>query len=341
MPVLRELISRFSFETDQASVKKFESTVGGMKGSLKKLATVFGLSLGGKALFNMGVSLKQSEENLRQFAGVNLDNVNNNLDVMQQRLGNIQDGAENIIRRKTLNVLASSFVKEFGSANDEVKLLIQLLETASLQKLATGADISETFAGLLAGVRTGGLEAFVQLPGFDLERKRLREFKLAAEDPGDPGGRIGQAQRKAEVSNIINSLMQELRARAYAVSPELVGVAIGKEIIIEATERAAEVATIAGVKAGLAAIKAVTSADNVLIDSPEAGFSGLINESVNKMRERKAARTNNVINNVEINSNFTINETTDAKGTAEMVDKKIIKLIDDASVQVQGSGEQR
>jgi len=361
MPVLRELITRFSFETNKADVKKFESTIGGMKGSLTKLAAVFGVSLGGKALFNMGVSLKQSEENLRLFAGVNLDNVNNNLDLMQQRLGNIQDGAENIIRRKTLNVLATSFIKEFGSANEEVKLLTELLEAAALQKLATGADISETFAGLLTGVRTGGLGAFVDLPGFDLERKREREFKLAVQDPGDPTGKIGQAQRQQEVSNILKSLMQELRAAAFAVSPELVGVAVGKEIIIEAAEKAAEVATIAGVKAALAAIKSITDTGdvipdtgNLLLDESKTGALGLIHQSINRMRQRQQERVNtvnnkdntinnraNIVNNIEVNSVFHINESTNAKETAEIVDKRILKVIDDASFQVQGSGEQR
>ena len=183
MPVLRDLVSRFSFETDKKSVNKYHQTMGGMQKSAIKLGSILGLSLGGKALFGMGVSAAQAEEDLKRLAGTELENLNNQLFIMKQRLNNVQDGAANILRDKTVNVLASSFIKDFGNANKEIAQFTKLLEVAALQSTITGTSVQEVFTGLVAAIKTGDFSALVGVGGFDLKRQKITEDIIAAKDP--------------------------------------------------------------------------------------------------------------------------------------------------------------
>lgn len=345
MPVLRELISRFSFETDKKSVNNYQKTIGSMQKSALKLGSILGISIGGKALFNLGVTAKQAEEDLRIFAGTKLDDLNNSLSIMRQRLDNVQRGASNILREKTVNVLASSFLKDFGEMNNAVEIFILFLESAALKSISSGKSIQDVFAGIADAAKTGGLEGLIGLGKFDVAKKREREFVLSTIDPADPTGRIGQEQRFFEVSSIIAGNIGEQRIQASNVSRELVALKITTQKVADVTDKASEAATIAGLKTAEAIFdtvkenkEAVDKGEKTLFDATKEGILNFFGKGVERIKERRGIATQRPIE-VNIPTTINVNEATDAEGVKRIFDQNNRQMIDNAKNQIIRNGD--
>lgn len=339
MPVLRELISRFSFETDKKSVNNYHKTMGGMQKSAIKLGSILGLSLGGKALFGLGVSAKQAEEDLKRLAGTQLETLNNELFVMKQRLDNVQDGASNILRQKTINVLASNFIKDFGNANKEITQFTKLLEVAALQSTITGTSVEEVFTGLVAAIKTGDFSALVGVGGFDLKRQKITEDIIAAKDPKEIGGQFGRDIRTEALFSVIDNNLQEQRKQAANVSRELVALKITSTAVKDKTDELAEATTVAGLKTAEALFnsakenkEALDKGEKSFFDVAKEGFFSLFSQGVDNIKERRGINSQKV----EINMPTTIhvNEATDAEGVVKIFNQQSSKQLGEARRQI-------
>ena len=113
MPVLRELLTRFSFETDKKAVNDYHTNVAGMTKAAVRLAGVLGGAIGVKELFGMGVSAKQAEADLRRMAGTDFSKVRSGIAGVREELNSIREGAGDFLTTKEGDVLASRFLSKF------------------------------------------------------------------------------------------------------------------------------------------------------------------------------------------------------------------------------------
>lgn len=340
MPILRELISRFSFETDKKSVSEYNKQISGMQRSAIKLGSILGVSLGGKALFGMGVSALQAEENLKRLTtDIEFDTLNTHLSVMKERLDNIQEGSSNILREKTINVLASSFIKDFGAANKEIETFTSLLESAALQATITGVSVEEIFTSLVDAIKTGDFSGIVGIGGIDLRQQKIVEAVTAAKDPQELGGQIGRDIRTQAVLEMLGENITEQRRQAANISRELVSLKIATQSVKDSTDSVSETAAAAGIQAAEAAFnaakqttEAVSKDERPVSEAIKGGLLDLFNLGVERIKQRREARNNNV----EVNMPTTINvyEATDIEGIKRIVESEDDRRIDEARRQM-------
>lgn len=322
MPVLRKLVSRFSFETDKKSVNNYFKSVGSMKSAALKLGSVLGAAFGAKQLFGIGVSAKQAESDLKRLAGSNLGNLNAQLNIMKQRLDNVQEGASSLARKKTIDVLGAGFFEKFGAGNEQIKTFVQLLETASLQSLSTGKTVEETFAGISDFISTGGAAGLLGIGGITLRQQKAIEARAAAIDPSEFGTEAGRRIRTEMLLNVINQVAQEQRRQAANLDKSVVSLAIASNTLKDGTEKASEAATEATILAGAA-----------VVDGTKSLF-----EEADKRQKRTGAKESPLIDIVEERAKNKLSEA--FEGIGERVKKREEekeKLRDKSSLDKSGS----
>ena len=83
MPVLREVVTRFKFETDKKGVNDFERTMKRLRGGTRRLAKLFGISLGVAgviAMGKLGISIERARFNMGRLSGLTRKQLNKELD---------------------------------------------------------------------------------------------------------------------------------------------------------------------------------------------------------------------------------------------------------------------
>lgn len=315
MPVLRELISRFSFSTDKKSVANYERTISNMKRTAVRLGAVLGLAFSGKALFNMGMSATQAKQNIEDLAGTNLQFLNNEFELMKSRIDDVRAGASEIVTTKTKDILAAAFVKTFSNSKKELKDFISLFESASIKAITTGETIESVFGGLMSAIETGDLSSLAGFGKIGLTQRKIAQAKISAQDPGEFGGLARPAIARKTTLELLKSTLSTQQDRLRTADLALIKTEQFQKGISE---------TLNELSAGLLQFA--------------AGAGEAIQERAEKKRDeffKDESKTDKSIKNqsVQMNNTFHITESNNAQKTGEMVRKEISNAISEADRQ--------
>jgi hypothetical protein len=208
-----------------------------MKKSALKLAAVLGAGVGAKELFGMGVSAKQAEADLRRLSGADFNDMRKGLASLRGELDSIKEGAGDIIRTKTFDVIASRFIGQFGKSKDEIETFNAILEASAKQAIITGTSIEEMYESIVAARTGGGFAGLIGVGGFDVVQKKITEDIIAAKDPGELGGRIGLDLRTKALIEIISKASDKQTDQLENLDSSLILIRDLQTDVKEATEK--------------------------------------------------------------------------------------------------------
>ena len=202
--LLRDLLTRFSFEVDKKDVDKYDKTVGSMTKKALKLGAVFGGAFTVKSLFDAGRTTAQTAENLKAVADTEFNNLQKGLSGVKQSLEETRKGASEILTDRSFNILGTDFINTFGNGKKELKSFLVLLESASKLALRTGKPLEEVFSGFKNATVSGDLSIFDNVSGIDRTKSQYLENILSSIDPNELGGGAGRNQKLNAISKFIN-----------------------------------------------------------------------------------------------------------------------------------------
>lgn len=215
MPVLREVITRFRFETDEAGVRRFNGRVAVMKRGLRTLAAAAGITLGVAGAFaarRFGLAAEQAQFQLERLAGTDISRFTAIFNRVSTSLDRIRAGASQIIRPRQFDEAAANFVRVFGTGRREVQAFERIFAFAARQSALTGENVVQITKSLQDAIASGGFDALLDIPGFDQKALKLLQFQqsLVPEVPGDQP-RI-QARMQAILRIVEQSSAGQVRA---------------------------------------------------------------------------------------------------------------------------------
>ncbi len=197
MAILREVITRFKFDTDEAGVKKVQRNTARMKRGVRSLAKLFGIGLGitsVRAMFRMGTSLERAQFNVKRFSGLSLKKLTDQFDAINVRLNAIKKGA-GIKRDKDFFVSGAIFFKAFGKGEKQTREFGKTFEFAAKMSKITQRNVAEVFGDIVQGVRGGGFSFLSEIPGITDRRVQEIQDILGKIDPREIGGETGRQRR--------------------------------------------------------------------------------------------------------------------------------------------------
>lgn len=199
MPTLREVTTRFKFETDKKGVDKFERTMKRMRGGTRRLAKLFGITLGVAgitAMGKLGVSIERARFNMERFSGVNTRQLNQQLKGVQVSLDAIRQGFGSKITDKNFFTAGTEFFKVFGKGEGQMEAFRRTFELAAKLSLLTGKNVDQLFSSITQGIESGNFGFLADIPGFTKTRIQNLQDQLNAIAPGGEfTSGIGRAQR--------------------------------------------------------------------------------------------------------------------------------------------------
>jgi len=207
--ILRDLVTRFSFETDESGIAKYNNKLAGMRKGLGRFLGLLGVGLGAKELFDVGQNAKQAEFNLRRFVGTDFTKLRQQFFQTQKDINKLREGAGDLIIRKDFDLAAGKFFQTFGRGQKQMEDFSKFWDFAAKQSALTGQNVNSIFEQLQSGVRGGDFGSLLNIPGIDVFRKQLLEFQNQVLDPNEPGGRIAIQNRMRTFFRIIQQARAE------------------------------------------------------------------------------------------------------------------------------------
>jgi len=184
MPPLRELATRFTFETDRRGIEDFSKSIGSMRNQVLQLGSLLGVALGGRALFDAGLDAERAAAGLRAAttaaeggAGgfARFDRV---LDSTREQISGVVGDTVQLASRGEFRQLATRFVETFGAGAESAEQFGELFSAASSIAVARSRETSEVFGELFGIVRGGNFE---QLRQFGIDPAVVDRLNLAGE----------------------------------------------------------------------------------------------------------------------------------------------------------------
>lgn len=205
---LREVKTRFTFESDREGVQRARRVIVGLRSSLVALGAVLGVGLGGKALTDLGLSAEQASERLR--------GATNAFDSKKiiTAIGEVQTEFDNL--NKTFQagqlftpaegeLLGAAFFENFEEVTtqniDQFKVL---LGGAITESVRTGEAVNKIFVNMLENAKAGSIEALRGLP--EVTEKAVRAFAASTAAFVDPIDPFGGAQLEINMKRVIDVL---------------------------------------------------------------------------------------------------------------------------------------
>jgi len=208
MGVLRDLVTRFSFDVNKKDVNKYDKTVKGMTRQALKLGAIFGGAFTVKGLIGSGIAAERAAFNLERLAETDFSKLQNMLKQTRAELNSIKKGSGNTFTDKNFNLGAAKFVEDFGHGNDALKLFNAILSSTSKIVTRTGGNINEMMGIFQEATKSGNFDFLKQFPEFDQVYVNKRNRLNNIFDPGEFGGEIGLTQK----TNIVMSLLKQIEA---------------------------------------------------------------------------------------------------------------------------------
>ena len=219
--ILRELVTRFSFETDSKGIKQFNSHLAGMRSSIGKFAALLGVGLGTKEILDLSGVAGQAEFNLRRFAGTDFNRLRQGFNQTRRELNLLKAGAGETAKTLEFDTSATNFFRVFGQGQKQLRDFREVWAFAARQSALTGKnaqDIAETFQ---QGLLSGDFSPLLDLPGFDQFRKNMLQFQDKTLDPNEPGGQIALQRRINTALKFIRDARKEQDVSIRQVPDEL------------------------------------------------------------------------------------------------------------------------
>jgi len=210
--VLREIVTRFKWESDEQSAKKVERRVTGLKKGIGGIGKLFGISLGivgAKALFSLGQNAARAQFMLRNLAGTEFKGLRQNMMQIRRDLDSVRQGAGKVFRTRDFDVAAAGYVRVFGRGRRELELFEQIFRSAAKQSAITGENVVQLVQKLTGAVQSGDFSALMDFPGIDQAFvKRLQDIN-AILDPGEIGGQAAIRRNAQELSRSLRLIADE------------------------------------------------------------------------------------------------------------------------------------
>lgn len=345
MPTLREVITRFKFETDKKGVDNVNRSIRGMKGGVGKLAKLFGVSLGVfsvRALFKMGIAADKARFNMQRLGGVDTKKLELSFENIQKRMDGIRKGSGELIKARDFFSAGAGFFKIFGRGSTQTKQFLKTFEFAAKLSAVTGENVSEMFQKIAGGIVSGDFSFLAEVPGFTRTRIQRITDILKEIDPGEFGGDVGRQQKLAEflreagkasgqidkdLRNIPDTMLEANRsATQFADTIERLGEIVSKQLV-PVLKQVANLLTGVNNFLGIElqtinedTNKKTTTKTPSTVNSRvnKALFGNLVPEPL----ARATDRINEAIKQTIIN-NITINGATDPDAVARSVDKRL------------------
>lgn len=225
MATLREVTTRFKFETDEAGVRKFNSRIGAMKRSLGKFAKLGLLGLGVSAFtgFNSMVqSAEQARFSLRRLVGTNFKPLRKKFHQIQDEIRKVSNGiAGGFVIETDFDVSAVNFFSVLNRGKREMSDFIKIFRFANKESELTGKNVVQIVDTIQSAIQGGSLEGLLSLPNFDIFKKQFEEFILGEINPNEPGGRATIEQRRTRILEILSKAQVEQNASLKKLTPAL------------------------------------------------------------------------------------------------------------------------
>lgn len=212
MAILRELVTRFKFETDTKGIKQFNSNLGGMRASLGKFAAVLGIGLGAKEIFDVSQNALQAQTNLKRFAGTNFSALRQQFRETTRELNILRAGTGNLATRKEFDLAAGNFIRTFGQGQNKLQQFREIWSFAARQSALTNQNANDIVTTIQQGIQGGGFGALLDIPGFDQFRQKMLEFQQEILDPKEPSQQIALERRFQTFIQIMRQARQEQEA---------------------------------------------------------------------------------------------------------------------------------
>lgn len=270
--ILRNLVTRFSFETDQRGVEKFNKTLSGMRSGLKGFLGALGIGIGAREIYNLGKTTQQAASDLQRLAGTDFGKFQAQLSRIRYELNTIRRGAGGLVRRKVFNTLATDFVREFGTGPKQIDTFKKLFEAAALQSGVSGKSVAELFSGYMETLKGGGLDSLRGLPGFNINKQKQLEFILNTTNPGEPGGAIGREQRRKMLLDVLSTAKGAQEQNLKKLNPSLFNMALLARRTQDSADQLSEAANNAAAPVADVANKAASAVAKQITDVHKHGF---------------------------------------------------------------------
>jgi methyl-accepting chemotaxis protein len=178
---IRELATRFTFETDEQGLRAFDAIMGGIQAKVLKIAAVLGVGAAATAMARWGLSLETAGKRAALLTD-NLVDLSKPADPRPiNELATAWTNVQKALAGTKMPNLAQFFqgLAEFRQFNKSgtIQDFMTLFEGASLLATATSQNISATFKQLLAAAKSGDFSILAEtIPNFDALDANLQEF---------------------------------------------------------------------------------------------------------------------------------------------------------------------
>lgn len=187
MTTVRQLTTRFAFETDKRGLGEFRDAISGAKLALGALATTLGVVAAGGALVKVGSDLNRAAILAKQFTD-DVSRLDSGAIELTGELATAWERVQAAIPgRETMQEFLSAFVTFRQTFKDApLEQFETLFKAAGLLARITGEPLKATFEALHAAVISGDFDALVKfLPDFDQLDANMQSFvkSLVEVDP--------------------------------------------------------------------------------------------------------------------------------------------------------------
>ncbi len=218
MPVVRQLTTRFAFETDRRGIKNFQDTVGGMRRALIAAAGAFGAGKILSAAAKAGSSLNLLAARAQQFTDdiVRLD------DGTVKIVGDLGEAFERVKRNIPGVETTRDFLQAFIDFKQDfpagtIAQFEAMFEAAGLIAKINGKPLIDVFSAIQGAVESGDFQAISNMvAGFGLSEAAMENFVRNLQEV-DPTGVATVEQRLRGIVEVLKEAIPGLKKTAEEI----------------------------------------------------------------------------------------------------------------------------
>ena len=211
MPVVRQLTTRFAFETDKRGIKNFQDTVGGMRRTLVALAGAFATGFVGKGLVKAGASMELLAAQAQQFT----DDILRLDDGTIRIIGALGEAFERVKRNIPGVETTREFLQAFINFKQDfpagaISQFETLFTAAGLISKINNKPLIDVFDAIQGAVESGDFQAISNMiAGFGLSEAAMENFVRNLQEV-DPTGVATVEQRLRGIVEVLKEAIPEL-----------------------------------------------------------------------------------------------------------------------------------
>lgn len=178
MATVRQLTTRFNFETDKRGITKFNAALAGMKNTVLGVAAALGAGAAGTAIAGMGIGLETAAVNAARFTD-EVKILEGSVKLTGAMAKSFAELKNNIPGRVALGPFLRSFAEfkqQFGDTRT-IEDFNTFFETAGLIAVSTAGNVEDIFKQLATGASSGNLTPLRDVfPDFDEMDEQMQNF---------------------------------------------------------------------------------------------------------------------------------------------------------------------